>query len=273
METMTIPDLNLRLVTNAIDEFKKGNIPAVLEACAEDVEWASFENEAVPFARTYRGKKGVGEFFATLASSVEYHAFDVREALQSGEKVYVKTFQEGVVKTTGMSFAHHFIMEFRVSDEKIRSFYSYVDSHGLAMAFSVQEANKATVRRFNKKFIEEGDINVFNEIMAPDFVNHSAPAGLPQGPGGVLLLFNDILKPALHGLRVEIIRQVAENDLVTTHKLFHASHRGELMGVPATGKPVTIEVMDIIRLRDGRFAEHHNIIDWQQVINQLSSSN
>ena len=133
------------------------------------------------------------------------------------------------------------------------------------------EQNKATVTRFNKEFIEAGNMNVFNEIIAADFINQTAPPGVPKGPEGVMYFFNHFLKPAFPEMKVEIQRQVAENDIVTTHKIFHAAHKGDFMGIPATGKNVRMEVIDIIRLKDGKFVEHWNVLDWQNVIGQLTS--
>jgi predicted ester cyclase len=133
------------------------------------------------------------------------------------------------------------------------------------------ELNKATVQRFNKEFIEGADINAFNEIIAPAFVNQTAPPGVPKGPEGVMYFFNHFLRPAFPDMHVEIQRQVAENDMVTTHKVFHVTHKGDFMGIPATGKRIGIEVMDIIRLENGKFVEHWNVVDWQQVISQLTS--
>lgn len=133
------------------------------------------------------------------------------------------------------------------------------------------EQNKATVQRFNKEFIENANINAFNEIIAPVFVNQTAPPGMPKGPDGVMYFFNHFLRPAFPDMQVEIQRQVAENDMVTTHKVFHVTHKGDFMGIPATGKKINIEVMDIIRLENGKFVEHWNVVDWQQVISQLTS--
>lgn len=133
------------------------------------------------------------------------------------------------------------------------------------------EVNKAIVTRFNIDFIERGDINAFNEIISPQFLNHSAPPGVPKGPEGVIYFFNQFLKPAFADLKVEIKRQVAKNDFVSTHKVFHARHQGDFFGIPATGKTVAMEVMDTIRLEDEKFVEHWNVVDWQNVISQLSS--
>ena len=133
------------------------------------------------------------------------------------------------------------------------------------------EQNKTIVTRFNKEFIEKGDTNVFNEIIAAGFINQTAPPGVPKGPEGVLYFFNNFLRPAFPDIQVEIQRQVAESDLVTTHKVFHVTHKGDFMGIPATEKKVDIEVMDIIRLQNGKFIEHWNVLDWQHVITQLKS--
>ncbi|MEP6847131.1 MAG: ester cyclase [Panacibacter sp.] len=135
------------------------------------------------------------------------------------------------------------------------------------MSTAVQ--NKAIVTRFNKEFIEGGDINVFNEIIAPNFINQTAPSGVPKGPEGVMYFFNHFLKPAFPDLKVVIHDQVAEEDKVTTRKSFQCTNTGEFMGIPATGKPVVMDVIDIIRLRDGKFVEHWNVMDWQAIMMQL----
>src|ERR1700690_4260887 len=111
-------------------------------------------------------------------------------------------------------------------------------------------ANKAVVARLNKEVIERGDEAAFRELMAPDFVNRSAPPGMATGPDGMLHTFNKILRPALPDLTVEIHDQVAEGDKVTTRKTIRGTHRGELLGVPATNKAVAIDVIDIVRVKD-----------------------
>jgi len=133
------------------------------------------------------------------------------------------------------------------------------------------EQNKAVVRRFNKEFIEGGNMASFHEIIAPDFINQSAPPGTPTGPEGVVYFFNHLLKPSFSNFTVEIYDQAAEDDKVTTRKAFHATHTADFFGVPATNKNVVMNVIDIIRLKDGKFAEHWGILDMQGLMSQLSS--
>jgi len=49
------------------------------------------------------------------------------------------------------------------------------------------------------------------------------------------------------------------------------THQAEFFGVPASGKKVLMEVIDIIRLKDGKFTDHWSVVDWQGVIQQITS--
>lgn len=131
--------------------------------------------------------------------------------------------------------------------------------------------NKALVRRVNKEFIEDGNLDTFNEIFAEDFVNHTAPPGSPKNRDGVIYFFNHLLKPAFPDLKVEIHDMVAEADKVTTRKSFHATHKGQFFGVPPTNKNVVIEVIDIIQLRDGKYIGHWGILDLHSLMTQLTT--
>lgn len=133
------------------------------------------------------------------------------------------------------------------------------------------ETNKAIVRRFNMAYIQDGDTEVFAQTIHPDFINYTAPAGISKGPDGVSYFITEVLKKAFGNLKVEILNQVAEGDMVFTHKAFHATHIGEFMGVPATNKSITMLVMDVIRLKDGLYTEHWAIRDVPHLMNQLTS--
>jgi predicted ester cyclase len=120
------------------------------------------------------------------------------------------------------------------------------------------EQNKTLVRRVNKEFIEGGNMDTFNEIFAEDFVNHTAPPGSPKNRDGVIYFFNHI-----HDM-------IAESEKVTTHKSFHATHKGEFFGVKPTGKSVVMEVIDIIELRNGKYIGHWGILDLHSLMAQLT---
>lgn len=132
------------------------------------------------------------------------------------------------------------------------------------------EKNKAIVIRFNKEVIEGGNTGSFKELVAENVVNHTAAPGMSQGADGMIYFLQNVLQTAFPGLKVIIHDQVAEGDKVTTRKSIHGTHTGEFMGIPATGKKVTIDVIDIIRLQDGKYAEHWGMSNIPSVIAELS---
>ncbi len=134
---------------------------------------------------------------------------------------------------------------------------------------SLAQLNKQVVQRFNQEVITEGRLDTVADLMDPDFINHSAPAGTDTGPGGMLHTFNSILRPALSGMQVHIQQQVAEGDVVTTRKTITGTHTGPLLGIAATGQAVTIDVMDMVRLRNGKYYEHWGVNTLAAVVARL----
>jgi len=130
------------------------------------------------------------------------------------------------------------------------------------------EKNKAVVRRFNEAVIERRDLSVMDELFAPDFVNRSVKEGFSGGTDG-MIAFLQLFWAAFTDLKVDIHDQVAEADRVSSRKTIRGTHTGTFMGVPATGREIAIPVIDIVRLKAGRYAEHWNLIDLPGVLKQL----
>jgi len=131
--------------------------------------------------------------------------------------------------------------------------------------------NKAIVARFNRECIEQGNAQSFKELLAGNVVNHAAPAGMPNGAESFTYFLNDVLRKGFPDLKVDIQEQVAENDIVTTRKTITATHTGEIFGIPPTHKKVEINVIDMIRLQNGQYAEHWGQSNFADIITQLSS--
>ena len=127
-------------------------------------------------------------------------------------------------------------------------------------------------RSVNRRFVEEyqtkRDRSVGEELLAPDFVDHSPTPGLPPGRDGVFMLF-DALHAAFPDFRAEIHTQVLENDTVATRKTFHGTHNGDFLGIRPTGKEVAFDVIDIVKVRDGKIVEHWNVVDQMTLMQQL----
>ena len=129
METLATvkKEQNVLTVQQAFDDFLKGNVQGIADACTDDITWGSYFDPLVPFSKTYKGKTGVGEFFATLGGSAEYKRFDTNDFYADGDSVLVKGYQEAVVRSTGKTFSHDFLMHFKLRDGKICYFFSYID--------------------------------------------------------------------------------------------------------------------------------------------------
>lgn len=130
--------------------------------------------------------------------------------------------------------------------------------------------NKEVVRRFNLEVIVGGSRAAFDELMCEKFVNRSALPGQPCGPESMWNTFHSVLRPALGDLSVTIHDQLGEGDKVTTRKTISGVHVGNLLGVAPTGKPISIEVIDVVRVEEGRYAEHWGLNTLSAAVAALS---
>lgn len=76
---------------------------------------------------------------------------------------------------------------------------------------------------------------------------------------------------ALPDLQAIIHDQVADDDKVVTRKTLRGTHQGPLFGIPPTGKTVDIEVIDILRVSDGKITDHWNNVDRLGLMQQLGA--
>jgi len=131
------------------------------------------------------------------------------------------------------------------------------------------EKIKTIVRRFNKEVIEQGNTESFEALMDKDFINHSAPESTNNGPEGMIYTFNNILRPAISNIQVIIYDQLAEGDVVTTRKVITGTHTGVFFGIEPSGKSISIDVIDIVRIRNGKYFEHWGINTLPTVLSLL----
>src|SRR5690349_4528081 len=89
------------------------------------------------------------------------------------------------------------------------------------------ESNKALVRQFIEEAQSQHDLTAVDRFMAPDFVDHSAPAGLPPTAEGVKMQFG-MFFGAIPDMRAVIHAQVADDDTVVTRKTLSGTHQGAL---------------------------------------------
>ncbi len=131
-----------------------------------------------------------------------------------------------------------------------------------------KEENKKIVIRFNKEFLEQGNTEVLKEIVDENFTNHTAAPNFPKDVNG-LIQFVNMLHKGFTNMRIDIHEQIGEGDVVATRKTIHATHTGEIMGHAPSGKKVTMNVIDMVKLKDGKYLDHWGRNDVMQVIQSL----
>jgi predicted ester cyclase len=130
------------------------------------------------------------------------------------------------------------------------------------------EDNKALVRRFVDEVQSGGNIDLIDEICSPGFVNHSAPPGVPADREGIKIV-TAMFRGAFPDSYFTVEDMVAEGDKVATRKTFHGTHEGEFMGMPPSGRAVSMGLIDIVRIYDGRVVEHWAMGDSLGLMQQL----
>ena len=130
------------------------------------------------------------------------------------------------------------------------------------------EENKAVIRRFVEEVQNNKNWDAFDELNSSDFVNLSAPPGVPNDKEGGKMFLGAFIN-AFPDSYVTIEDMIAEGDQVVTKKTFTGTHTGEFSGIPPTGNRVSIQYVDIMRVRDGQIVEHWLSMDQLSFMQQL----
>jgi steroid delta-isomerase-like uncharacterized protein len=128
----------------------------------------------------------------------------------------------------------------------------------------------ATIRRMYD-LLSAGDIDGFGDLIADDFVEHEETPGLEPTKEGVKQFFH-MYRAAFPDLRMEPQDVLASGDKVVARARATGTNQGEFMGMPATGKSVDVQLIDIIRFGDDGLAhEHWGVLDALGMMQQLGA--
>jgi steroid delta-isomerase-like uncharacterized protein len=131
------------------------------------------------------------------------------------------------------------------------------------------EANKANARRFIDEVVNRGNVAVIDELAGPNYVDHTAPPGVPADREGQKA-FVTMFRAAFPDLHATIEDQVAEGDRLVQRVTSHGTMRGDFQGMPASGKEATWSGIHIVRFdNDGKAVEHWGVVDQLGMLAQL----
>jgi steroid delta-isomerase-like uncharacterized protein len=131
----------------------------------------------------------------------------------------------------------------------------------------VSEENKAAVRRVYDA-LNSGDLTALADTLADDVVEHEEIPGLSPDKEGVIQFFKDCME-AIGGFRMNVEEIIAEGDRVSVRATASGTHRGEFMGIPATGAQLNVGLSDYFRLEGGKVKEHWGVMDTGAMLMQM----
>lgn len=128
--------------------------------------------------------------------------------------------------------------------------------------------NKQVARRLIEEDLNSGDPNTVDAVVAPDFFDHTNPPGMQRGVEGHAAILR-LFRGAFPDVQWTIDEMLAEEDKVVMRLTWRGTHTGDFFGIPATGKRVEVHGTHIVRIANGRVAEHWGNDDDLGLMRQL----
>jgi steroid delta-isomerase-like uncharacterized protein len=132
------------------------------------------------------------------------------------------------------------------------------------------EANKLTMRRF-VEFINTASAGLAKELISPNAIFHVPGRPEPmRGPAGYLAII-EMMRGGFPDIQWTLEEMVAEDDKVAARFTMRGAHQGTFMGVPPSGKKITVQAMNIYHLSNGKFVEEHGQPDMLDLLQQIGA--
>ena len=133
---------NTETVKECYAAFQRGDIATILSKLDDNIEWEGVKGTegVAPHAGVRRGRGAVTEFFQTVGSTLEFHAFEPKEFIAQDDTVVAIGSYRATVKTTKKSIASDWAMIFNFRDGKITRFREFTDSAQVVRAYGATAA-------------------------------------------------------------------------------------------------------------------------------------
>jgi len=131
-----------------------------------------------------------------------------------------------------------------------------------------ESENKAVVQRFIDEVLNQGKLETADEIVAEDFVELDPLPGQRQGRGGLKEIVT-LLRTAFPDMHWSVDETIAAGEKVVTRFTWTGTHKGEFLGIPATGRPVSVKGVVIDRIVGGKMTDSRILMDNFGMMQQL----
>jgi steroid delta-isomerase-like uncharacterized protein len=132
----------------------------------------------------------------------------------------------------------------------------------------MSEAYKTAAQNLIEKGFNQKDPRAFEAYFSPSLNDHALPAGVPEGFEGRKLFYSAMLA-AFPDMQIKIEDVFGEGDKLVLRWSAHGTHNGDMMGIPPTGKQISIGGIAIDRFENGQSVEHWEIFDQTGLMQQL----
>ena len=133
---------------------------------------------------------------------------------------------------------------------------------------TTSENNKAAIRKFLEEVINQNRMDRANDLVVEDFVELDPLPGQRQGREGLKEVLG-MMRAAFPDIHWTAEEMVAEGDKVVTRFTWTGTHRGEFLGIPATGKSVSVKGVVIDQLEGGKISNSRILMDSLGMMQQL----
>jgi len=116
------------IVQQAYEGFGRGDVPAILNVVAEEVDWEFVGSPELPYAGARRNHKEVADFFAQVPAADDILVFEPREFIEAGEHVTVLGWESATARDTGKKFESEWVHVFTVKDGKITRWRGFLNT-------------------------------------------------------------------------------------------------------------------------------------------------
>ena len=131
--------------------------------------------------------------------------------------------------------------------------------------------NKALARRLYEEVIGGHKLHLLDELLAEGFVDHNPEPGQKPGIAGARNMFRNMFE-AFPDLSARVEALVAEGDRVAAQVVMTGTHLGQMAGIPATGRQVSVGGFDHLRFKDGKVVERWGVFDTAGMMGQIGAA-
>jgi steroid delta-isomerase-like uncharacterized protein len=126
------------------------------------------------------------------------------------------------------------------------------------------------IQEFYEEMLTNGNLDKIDDLVTDDVVDHEQMPGQPEGKEGVKFFVNT-MREGFSDIKATVGQSLESGDLAAAQVTITGKHTGEFMGVPASDKSFEIGAIDIIRIEDGKCAEHWGVTDNMALMQQIGA--